>query len=174
MYNPDYRFEAGNSITRQLICRTRTVQLISLMRTNCKELSERYIHRTLFSILYNQTEIRLYLLFQISQKMVNTIWFPFGLISFWKCFSCVFKNTRETDLCCYTRAKYFQNLIKPNVNQIVFAIFRLILNQTDVRLVPNQLENGKYNLISLWLNKISKRFLLCVPQGALFSILLTH
>ena len=43
--------------------------------------------------------------------------------------------------------KYFRNLIKSTQNQIVFTIFRLIWNQTDVRLVPNQLENGKYNLI---------------------------
>ena len=34
--------------------------------------------------------------------------------------------------------------------------------QTDtVRFVSNQSENGKYNLISGWFNKISKRFL-CV------------
>ena len=34
--------------------------------------------------------------------------------------------------------KYFPNLIKSNRNQIVFTIFWLIWNQTDVRLVPNQ------------------------------------
>ena len=44
---------------------------------------------------------------------------------------------------------------------IVFFIFSLIWNQTDVRLVPNQSENGKYNLISVSFNKVSKR-LLCV------------
>ena len=44
--------------------------------------------------------------------------------------------------------KYFQNLIKSTRNQIVFTIFRLIWNQTDIRLDPNQSENGKYNLIS--------------------------
>ena len=48
--------------------------------------------------------------------------------------------------------KSFRNLIKPTRNQIVFTIFRLIWNQTDVRLVPNQWENGKYNLISVWLS----------------------
>ena len=37
----------------------------------------------------------------------------------------------------------------------------MIWNQTDVRLDPNQLENGKYNLNSVWFNKISKIFL-CV------------
>ena len=46
-------------------------------------------------------------------------------------------------------------------NQIVFTIFRLIRNQTDVRLIPNQTENGRYNLISGLFNKISKRFI-CV------------
>ena len=55
----------------------------------------------------------------------------------------------------------FQNLVISNWTQIVFTIFRLIWNQTDIRLVPNQSENGKYNLISGWINKISKRFL-CV------------
>ena len=45
---------------------------------------------------------------------------------------------------------YFRNLVKPTRNQIVFTIFRLTLNQTDVRLVPKQSENGKYNLISVF------------------------
>ena len=44
--------------------------------------------------------------------------------------------------------KSFRNLIKSTRNQNVINIFRLIWNQTDVRLVPNQSENGKYNLIS--------------------------
>jgi len=52
----------------------------------------------------------------------------------------------------------FRNLIKSNQNRIVFTIFRLILNQTDVRLIPNRSENCKYNPISVWFNKISKRF----------------
>ena len=43
--------------------------------------------------------------------------------------------------------KYFRNLIKSNRDQIAYTIFRLIWNQTDVRLVPNRSENGKYNLI---------------------------
>ena len=37
------------------------------------------------------------------------------------------------------------------------------LNQTDVRLAPNQSENGKYNLISVLFTKIWKRFL-CVCE----------
>jgi len=55
--------------------------------------------------------------------------------------------------------KSFRNIIKSTRNRIVFTIFRLISNQTDIRLVPNQSENGKYNLISGWFNKISKIFL---------------
>ena len=53
---------------------------------------------------------------------------------------------------------FFRNFIKSNRIQIVFTIFRLIWNQTDVRLVPNQLENGKYNLMSCRFNMISKIF----------------
>ena len=58
---------------------------------------------------------------------------------------------------------FFRNLMKSNRNHIVFTIFRLIWNQTDACLVLNQSEIGKYNLISVWFNKISKRFL-CVWQ----------
>ena len=55
----------------------------------------------------------------------------------------------HSHLSSYTE-KSFRNLIKFNRNQIVFTIFRLIWNQTDtVRLVPNQSENSKYNLISV-------------------------
>ena len=52
-----------------------------------------------------------------------------------------------------------RNLIISNWNQIVFTIFRLIWNQTNVRLTPNQSENCNYNLNSVWFIKISKRFL---------------
>ena len=61
----------------------------------------------------------------------------------------------------HTQRIFFRNLIKSTQNQIVFTIFRLIWIQTLVRLVANQSENGKYNLISGWINKIWKRFL-CV------------
>ena len=53
----------------------------------------------------------------------------------------------------YTR----RNLIESTWIQIVFTIFRLIWNQTNFRLVPNQSENGEYNLISGWLNNIFLR-----------------
>ena len=63
-------------------------------------------------------------------------------------------------------------------------IFQISLNQTEIRFylpffdlfgttnrqrpfaVPNQSENGKYNLISVWFNKISKRFF-CVRSNIL-------
>ena len=38
--------------------------------------------------------------------------------------------------------KSFRNLIKSDWNQIVLTIFRLFWNQTNVRLVPYQSENG--------------------------------
>ena len=55
--------------------------------------------------------------------------------------------------------KYFRNLFKSTRNQILFTIYQLIWNQTYVRLDQNQSENGYYNMISIWFNKISKRFL---------------
>jgi len=72
--------------------------------------------------------------------------------------------------------KSYRNIKKSNRNQIGFRFeiqyyityyifFRVIWNQTDVRLVPNQSANSKYNLNSVWFIKISKRFLLCTgPQ----------
>ena len=57
--------------------------------------------------------------------------------------------------------KSFRNFVESYQNQIVFINFRLFWYQTGVHLVPNQLENGKYNLISVRFDMISKRFL-CV------------
>ena len=53
--------------------------------------------------------------------------------------------------------KSFPNPIKSTRNQIVYTIFRLIWIQVDVRLDPNQSENGKYNLISGSFNKILRK-----------------
>ena len=70
------------------------------------------------------------------------------------------KNLSSDNRLCYRHTeKYFRNLIKSNPNQIVFTMQRLIWIQTDDRLVPNQSVHGKYNLISVWFNKISKSFL---------------
>ena len=57
--------------------------------------------------------------------------------------------------------KTFRNLNKSNRNEIVFAIFRLISNSKRIEpfAVPNQSVYGKYYLISVWFNKISKSFL---------------
>ena len=63
---------------------------------------------------------------------------------------------------CLHTEEFFRNLKKSTRNQIVFIIFRLIWIQTDVRLDPNLSENGKYNLISVWFDKIS----VCVHQTA--------
>ena len=49
----------------------------------------------------------------------------------------------------YTQ-KSFWNLIKSNLIQIVYTVFRLIWIQTNVRWVPNQSVQGKYNMISVW------------------------
>ena len=60
-------------------------------------------------------------------------------------------------LLCWTQNKYIQklkNCMKSNRNQIVFTIFWCIWNQTGVRLVPNQSENGKCYLILVCFNKI--------------------
>ena len=47
----------------------------------------------------------------------------------------------------HTLRESFSDSCQINRNQNVFTIFRLIWNQTDVRLVPNQSEYGEYNLI---------------------------
>ena len=65
--------------------------------------------------------------------------------------------------------KSFRNLIKSNRNQIELIIFWLIWIQTEVRLDPNQSENGKYNLISGWFNKISRKKILCVQKRGCLS-----
>ena len=67
--------------------------------------------------------------------------------------------------CTVHTEKYFRNFIKLNRNQIIFTYHFLIDSeqQTDVRLVLNQPVNGKYNLISVWFNNISKYFSVCTP-----------
>ena len=67
---------------------------------------QRYTHGNIFQILLNHTEIRLYIAFsdrfgtkqmsvwfQINQKIINTIWFRFYFVRFWKDFSvCTFRD----------------------------------------------------------------------------------
>ena len=67
----------------------------------------------------------------------------------------------------YTQRNLFEIVLNQSRNQILFTIFQLIWNQTDVRLDPSQSKNGKYNLILGWFNKISKIFLsVCVDHQA--------
>ena len=60
----------------------------------------------------------------------------------------------------------------------MFTIFRFIWIQMNVSLALNQSENGMYNMISIWFNKISKRFLCVVsfeyPDAQHFKILITE
>ena len=52
----------------------------------------------------------------------------------------------------YLRTLYTQkNLIKPTRNQIVFTLFWLIWNQTDVRLVPNGSYSKRKIVNKIWL-----------------------
>ena len=46
-----------------------------------------------------------------------------------------------------------------NWNQVVLTIFRLNLNQTELRLLQNQSEYDEYNLISVDLTRIRSLFL---------------
>ena len=55
-----------------------------------------------------------------------------------------------------------RNLIKSDRNQIVFNSFRLIWNQTDVRLVPNQSGTCNYNPNVDWFNQTQKSISQCV------------
>ena len=66
--------------------------------------------------------------------------------------ACTINESRSA----YSRSKIYSSVKCTEKN--VFTTFWLILNQTEVCLMPNQLENDKCNLIPVWFNKISKRF----------------
>ena len=63
-------------------------------------------------------------------------------------------SDQKTIMMSVHTGKSFRSLIKSNRNQIVYTICWFIWNQTYVRLVQNQAENGKYKLILVWFNKI--------------------
>jgi len=69
------------------------------------------------------------------------------------------------------KVQRFETCIKSNWNQIVFTICRLIWNQTDVRLVSNQSENGKYNPISVWFNTRFKSWSVLHPSYVLIHVI---
>ena len=50
--------------------------------------------------------------------------------------------------------KTCQQFVKPIKIRFLFTILRLIFNQTEFRLLPNQPENGKYNLVSVDLTRL--------------------
>ena len=61
----------------------------------------------------------------------------------------------------YTQRYILEILLNQTEIRLYLPIFQMIYNQEDIRLVPNQSENDKYNLVSVWFNKISKIYL-CV------------
>ena len=61
----------------------------------------------------------------------------------------------------YTQRNLFEILLNQPEIGLYLSFSGWFWIQTDIRLDPNQLENGKYNLTSVWFNKISKIFL-CV------------
>ena len=83
--------------------------------------------------------------------------FIFSSLRFIKCLGCVHAEREES----------FLNLVQLNLIWIVYISFRLIWNQTDVRLVSSQSKNDKYSLISVWFNEISGRFF-CVHREKSF------
>ena len=58
--------------------------------------------------------------------------------------------------------KSFRNLVDPNRKSDYIYHFRLIWNQTEFCLVPNQSENNKYNLIFGLNQQDSEKFSVCV------------
>ena len=81
--------------------------------------------------------IRITLFFAKLRKVCNSDCYQFICISL----SNSANRFRVSDFPSYTQRKLFEILLnQPEI--------RLILIQTDVRLAPNQLENGKLNLIS--------------------------
>ena len=65
---------------------------------------------------------------------------------------------------CLHTQNSFRNLIKTNQNQIVFTIFPVWFGTANGQCpfaVPNPSEKGKYNRISVWLNKISNKKSVC-------------
>ena len=82
--------------------------------------------------------------FEINLKMVNTIWFRVDSIRFRKYFSTELHRPRGVVV-------FAARIYQTNYWNIKWSIITIIN--------PNQSENGKYNLISVWFNKISLRAL---------------
>ena len=66
---------------------------------------------------------------------------------------CILKSY-EKYIFIYFWIKKLHSLQKIIVNKLFLWLQNIFFNQTDARIVLNQSENGKYNLISVWFNKI--------------------
>ena len=95
----------------------------------------------------------IYICIYIKTLHNGVVWGQFGIQNIK-----VYKVTHTRALHIHTE-KSFRNHVKSNRYQIVCNILRFILNQTEFHFVSNQSENGRYNLISVHLTKIRRRFL---------------
>ena len=70
-------------------------------------------------------------------------------------------------------SKYTDKLILKfcKLNSILLEIFRLILQQTEFRLVPNQSKKWNYNPNTVWFNKIQNQFFFVYNETELHVIL---
>ena len=116
--------------------------------------------RNLFEVLINQTKIRFYLAFsnwfgtkrtsvrfQINRKLVNTIWFRFDVIEFWKDSLCVPYLERTPPGTIKNKHNF---ATKKNI--LVFCITNIII---AINLLPSS-ELGKYIYMYLFFYHITK------------------
>ena len=94
---------------------------------------------------FNETriEIELYIVYVYAYKSMHTYAYAYT----YTLYAHIYVHIHISSVYLHTEES-FRNLIQSTRNQIIFIIFRLIwIQMTTVCLVPNQLENGKYNLI---------------------------
>ena len=107
----------------------------------CKDWSERVVRTEISAIL-----VRIYYI-DASDKIYYKDYTKIYILLYFVLYSKL-KGKIKVSLirdCTYTE-KLFGILIN-QLEMIIYTIFRLIWNQTDVRLVPNHPENAKYNPI---------------------------
>ena len=119
-------------------------EICCINSSSYRSLYTRLIVPILFALF--STNKRMNASFQIKQKIPHTNLNTMHL---------VWLKKPAMDCSCNHTQKSFRNLVKSNRSLILFTIFRFIWNQPDLRLVPNQSENSKCNLISVWFNNIS-------------------
>ena len=64
----------------------------------------------------------------------------------------------SVSLCVHMEYTFWSHF-ETDRDRIVFKFFQLVWNQTDVRLVPDRLEDDECNPVSVWLSWISGRIL---------------